>query len=42
MRLNTSDAVVTLPDNIKILKEVTFMNEYSSYEMAKNGGIPDY
>ena len=42
LRLNTSDAVVTLPDNIKILKEVTFNNEYSSYEMAKKGGIPDY
>jgi hypothetical protein len=42
LRLETLLEEVRLPDDIEIIKDVTHDPQYSSYEIAKRGGIPDY
>ena len=42
LRVETANEKVLTPDFFKIIKEVTHLEQYSSYEIAKRGGIPDY
>jgi len=40
LRVETPNTEITLPSFFNIVKEVTFQNEYSSFEMAQRNGIP--